>query len=76
MGPAALRHGFHQHMNAARFAGARRPQRHHAVTHVLRLEQLDQLEDPGRVVDQAILHHLARNVGFMLLRELFYTISV
>ena len=37
---ATVRHRLHQHVNAARLAHARRSQRHHAVTHALRLEQL------------------------------------
>ena len=38
---AARRHGAQQRGDALRLAGARRPQRHHAVTHQVRLVQLN-----------------------------------
>ena len=58
VGRAALGHGLHQHLDALGLAGATGPQRHHAVTHALRLIQLDQLQDPRRVVDQPRLRYL------------------
>ena len=57
---AALGERLHQHVDARRLAGARRTQRHHAVTHQLRLVQLDQLQYPRSVCDQphvTYLHH-------------------
>jgi len=38
---AAVGHRLHQQVNDARLAGARRTKHHHAVTHALRLEQLN-----------------------------------
>ena len=57
---AAVRHGLHQGVDTARLAGTRRPQGHHAVTYVLRLVKLDQLEDPRVMVDETSLSHLSR----------------
>ena len=45
------RHGLHQDVNTHRLAGPTRAQGHHTVPHPLRLEQLDELEDPRFMVD-------------------------
>ena len=45
-------------LNALGFAGAAGSESHHAVAHELGLIELDELEDPGRVVDQPHLLHL------------------
>jgi len=58
---AAVRHRLHQHVDALGLSGATRAQGHHAVPDSLGLEQLNQLEDPGRVEDQTGLVNLHRN---------------
>ena len=54
----ALCHCLHEHVDTLRLSRATRPQCHHAMSDGLRLEQLDQLEDPRRVKDEAKLCHL------------------
>lgn len=41
--------------------GTGRPESHHTVTHPLGLKQLDEFEDPWRMVDQAVLSDLLLN---------------
>jgi len=54
----ALCHCLHQHVDTLCLSRAAWTQRHHAVPYGLRLVQLDQLEDPGGVEDEAKLCHL------------------
>ena len=55
---ATLAHGTHQHRDALGLAGTGGPQGHEAVAHALGLVELDELEGPWRVVDEAGLPHL------------------
>ena len=55
---SALSHGLHEGVDAARLASTGGPQCHHAVAHVLGLVQLNQLQHPWGVVDQASFCHL------------------
>ena len=55
---ATLARGTHQHRDALGLAGASGPRGHEAVVHALGLVELDELEGPGRVVDEAGLQHL------------------
>ena len=54
----ALCHCLHEHVDTLGLSGAARTERHHAVSDGLCLVQLDQLEDPRRVEDEAKLCHL------------------
>lgn len=51
-------HSSHQSVNASRLSGPTGPQGHHAVSDRLRLKQLDYLQLPGRVIDQACVLNL------------------
>lgn len=50
-------HGLHQHVNTASLSTAARSKRHHSVPDALRLEKLNDLEHPRRMVDQASFFH-------------------
>lgn len=54
-------HCSHQCVNARRLPGAAGPEGHHAVSDPLSLKQLDDLQLPGWVTDQACVLHLREN---------------
>lgn len=54
-------HCSHQRVNASRFPGTAGPKGHHAVSDPLSLKQLDDLQLPGRVTDQACVLDLGEN---------------
>ena len=64
VGHPAVGHGPHEGLDALGLARPARPQHHHPVPHPLRLEELDQLEGPWRVVYEARHLHLAVDGGF------------
>ena len=74
LGPPFLLY-LHQRVDTLSFAGTRWTQSHHAVAYSLCLEQLNELEDPGRPVDELGLVRLLLDLSLHL-RVAFVIIKV
>ena len=58
---STLSHGPHENVDTLCLPSTAWPKHHHSMTHTLCLKQLDELEGPGGMVDEAGLLHLVVN---------------